>query len=64
MLCPKCYGKTRVTETRNNVKESETYRRRICNDKTCCHKFYTVEFVAEETNNFKESWKEAIKGGV
>lgn len=57
MLCPKCYGKTRVTETRNNVKESETYRRRICNDKTCCHKFYTVEFVAEEPITLRKAGK-------
>ena len=62
MLCPKCLGKTRVIDTRNNIKENEIYRRRICDNKKCGYKFHTVEFTVEENDNFKESLKEAMKG--
>lgn len=62
MLCPKCLGKTRVIDTRNNIKENEIYRRRICDNKKCGYKFYTVEFTVEENDNFKENLKEAVKG--
>lgn len=61
MLCPKCLGKTRVINTYNNIKENETYRHRICANKKCGYKFYTVEFTVEENDNFNESLREAIR---
>lgn len=64
MFCPICYNKSKVLETRNNIEENEIYRRRICNNKECGHKFYTAEFIVEETDDFKESFnRKAIKGG-
>lgn len=61
MLCPKCNSKTRTIDTRNNDKDNETYRRCSCNNKECGFKFYSVEFMAEETFDFKESWQKATK---
>lgn len=63
MTCPKCFSKTHVIDVRNNLKENEVYRYRVCNSKMCNHKFCTVEFIAEENNGFKESWNKARKGG-
>lgn len=63
MLCPKCLSKTKVIDTRNNMEENETYRRRVCDNKECGYRFYTVEFAAEDNDCFKTSWKESINGG-
>lgn len=51
MNCPKCDGKTRVTDTVRNMPEHETYRKRLCLE--CGHKFYSVEFETEPTTRFE-----------
>ena len=51
MNCPKCDGKTRVTDTVRNMPEHETYRKRLCLE--CGNKFYSVEFETEATSRFK-----------
>lgn len=56
MLCPKCLGKTRVIDTRNNIKENETYRQHLCTNTNCNYKFYTVEFEVIKNKSFKEKY--------
>lgn len=51
MKCPKCDGKTKVTDTVPNEAEHEIYRRRLCLE--CGHKFYSVEFETEPTARFE-----------
>lgn len=51
MKCPKCDGKARVMDTVPNLKEHETYRKRLCLE--CGHTFYSVEFETEPTARFE-----------
>ena len=44
MVCPKCGGKIRVTDT-FPTENNEIYRHRKCD--VCCYSFYTVEFEVE-----------------
>ena len=59
MFCPKCGSKTKVLNTRYNKLEGEEYRSRRCEFPGCSHKFYTVEFVAEATDEFMLTWDKA-----
>lgn len=63
MICPKCGNKTKVIDTRFNVDENETYRRRLCTNHECSHRFYTTEFDVSDNDSFKDRWKNSIKGG-
>jgi transcriptional regulator NrdR family protein len=44
MICPKCGGETRITETRHENENRTELRRRIC--KNCGHQFRTHEVQA------------------
>ena len=59
MICPKCHSRTRVSNTRHNVEENETYRQHTCTNKDCKNIFYTIEFEAIENENFREQYKAA-----
>lgn len=52
MNCPKCYGKTTVRDCVNTSEEN--YRKRAC--ASCGHIFFTIEFEAEDNENFKKVW--------
>lgn len=67
MVCPKCKSKTKVIDVCLNVDENEVYRYRECINEECGHKFHSVEFLVEETEQFKKEWKksnEVKKGKV
>lgn len=53
MLCPKCSGKTRIVASYVNMNEEERYRHYSCKNENCNYKFYTVEFIVEETEDLK-----------
>lgn len=54
MICPKCGGKTRVTDNSHNNQENESYRQRICT--ACHHVFYTVEIEVYDNPEFRENY--------
>lgn len=54
MNCPKCNGKIIVSDIVHNDDTQETYRKKKCID--CGHVFYTVEFITEETRQFRRDW--------
>lgn len=54
MICPKCGGKTRVTDNSHNNQENETYRQRFCVD--CSHVFYTAEIEVDDNPGFREAY--------
>lgn len=56
MICPKCYSKTKVLDTRHDIKENETYRQHLCTNTNCNYKFYTVEFEVIKNKSFKEKY--------
>lgn len=56
MKCPKCNGKTTVTDTRHPSND-EVLRSRVCNK--CQHKFYTSELEIEPTDKFIRYWQRA-----
>lgn len=60
MFCPKCGSKTKILDTRYNKLHGETYRHRKCTLTGCNHKFYTVEFIAEATDDFTVTWDKAL----
>ena len=62
MKCPKCGGKTRVTDNVNIISTNERYRQRTC--KECGHKFYTVEFEVEDDEQFRKTWIKNHRHGV
>lgn len=56
MNCPKCGGKTGVTDTVHNLNDSETYRRRKCAE--CGNIFYTTEFDVDFDETYRKNWWE------
>lgn len=56
MICPKCFDDATVIDTVKNVDNNEVYRKLKC--KSCGHKFYTLEYEVEYSNNFKKLWNE------
>lgn len=55
--CPECEGKTKTVEmARANT--DEIYRKKEC--LSCGHKFYTVEFIVNATNDFLKSWHRCL----
>lgn len=61
MNCPKCNSDAKAINTCFNADENETYRRRVCTNEQCGHKFCTVEFPVEQNKRFLDDWKKAIK---
>lgn len=60
MNCPKCGGKTKVTDVVNNFSHNETYRRRKC--VTCDHVFYTTESEVDfKDEYFHKLWRANIR---
>ena len=57
MRCPKCDFMTRITSMTVSD-ENEVYRRRKCCE--CGHKFFTIEFEIEETEQLKQEWPRAF----
>lgn len=53
MTCPKCDGKTIVTDS-VNANQNTTYRRKKCT--VCGHIFYTAEFEVEQTEKLHLTW--------
>lgn len=56
MKCPKCSGKTSVTDTRHPTSD-EVLRSRVCN--SCGNTFHTIEFEAHADEVFEEYWRKA-----
>lgn len=54
MVCPKCGGNTTVFDNSFNPEVNEYYRKRTC--LTCDHKFFTIEFEVEPTEQFQKDW--------
>ena len=54
MKCPKCGGKSYVTDTAQNTETNETYRRRKCRE--CQHVFYTAEAEVRRDKDFIDAW--------
>ena len=52
MRCQKCGCKTGVSDVVRVT--DEVYRKRVC--KSCGHKFFTIEFEAEQDQRFYETW--------
>ena len=60
MFCPKCGSMTKILDTRYNKLDGEAYRHRKCTLPGCDHKFYTVEFIVEATDDFAVTWDKAL----
>lgn len=61
MHCPKCeHLKTKVVDTVYNKTDDEFYRRRVC--LKCRHRFYTVEFIIEDNEQFRKLWNKHYRG--
>lgn len=58
MDCPKCSSDCRVSAIYNDKKNAERYRKYVCKNNDCKHTFYSVEFVAENTEQVKELVKD------
>ncbi len=56
MNCPKCNGKTTVTDVVSVNDVNEQYRKRKC--VSCKHVFYTTEFEVEYTDDYADIWFE------
>ena len=55
MLCPKCgCERHKVVDTVLNSCTNEFYRKCLCAD--CSNEFFTVEFEADNTDQFKKDW--------
>ena len=54
MMCPKCYGPTKVNESREKV-DGIVYRRRWCLE--CGHRFTTNEIICEDKPRKKTEGK-------
>ena len=52
MNCPKCGGKTAVTDGAKAT--DEIYRRRKC--LVCDHRFFTIEYEVENDAEFYKTW--------
>lgn len=50
--CPECNGPTAVNDVRHD--SDMTYRKRKCT--SCGHVFFTIEFEAEDTEQFRKEW--------
>lgn len=57
MYCPYCSSKTTVLDDVLYEKENELYRKRRC--PSCGFIFHTCEMTIEETEEFKNIWKES-----
>lgn len=55
MKCPKCNGKTTVTDNALNTSDNEMYRKRKCLE--CGHIFYTTEYEVERNYKFSMEWR-------
>ena len=60
MHCVKCGGPTKSCDTRQDVKENETFRKRKC--LVCGHEFLTVEFAIQENEKSTALWKSLSRG--
>lgn len=58
MVCPKCGGDVRSTNT-VQAEHNETFRSRKCRD--CGHLIYTVEFEVEPNKQFKKEWNRYLR---
>lgn len=59
MKCPECSGKSKVIDTRYNAEYGETYRRLECQE--CGKKYFTLEIVADEDEQFLEQWRSTAR---
>lgn len=55
MICPKCGGKVRIPDVRNEETANDVLRKRKCLE--CGHIFYTVETIVEFEGKFKLQWR-------
>lgn len=60
MKCPKCNSKILITQG-ITTPHNEHYRKCKCTNDNCKHVFYTIEFVAANTEEFMEEWYMAFK---
>lgn len=58
MKCPKCGSVNITVSDTMHGSSSDIFRRRRCLD--CRYKFRTVEIVAEDTEEFRKEYREAV----
>lgn len=56
MKCPKCGGKTKITDVRHPTTD-EVLRSRAC--KVCQNKFYTIEYEVHADTTFTDYWRKS-----
>ncbi len=63
MNCPKCGARASVMKG-VDMSWNERYRQYKCPKPKCKNVFFTIEFVAAETDDMKEEWSAAVKDKV
>lgn len=58
MKCPICGSNSRIIKNLFNPEQNETYRLRHCTE--CNNAFFSVEFDIEDTDQFKEEWRQLL----
>jgi transcriptional regulator NrdR family protein len=57
MKCPVCGADSRIIKNLANS-DNDTFRLRQCRE--CSNTFYTIEFVIEDTDQFKHEWNKLL----